>query len=107
MDFNRMIQTWMNVLTRPNEQTFEEERQRPDATLATALIWMAIAAVIGGVLALIQGLIFSASLAAAGGMSGMLAQMDLPPESLEMIDSLPFLGGPAAGIGAAIYSILG
>jgi len=50
MDLNTTIQSWMNVLTHPNEVTFDEERSRPQATLGTALIWVVIAAVIGSVL---------------------------------------------------------
>lgn len=107
MDINGWFQTCLNVITHPSEQVFEEERQRPQATLTTALIWMAIAAVISGVLALIQGLLFSASLNAAGGMPAMLAQMNVPPEFIEQISTMPFLGGPVAGVGAALTSILG
>lgn len=109
MDINGWFQTWLNVITHPSEQVFEQERQRPQATLTTALIWMAIAAVISGIFALIQGLLFSASLSAAGGMPALLAQMNVPPEVIDQISTMPFLGGAAAGagVGAVITSILG
>jgi hypothetical protein len=77
MDFGRMFQTWINVLTKPSEETFEGERGQPGATLSTALIWMAIAGVIaavfGGIGAGIQGLM--------GGIGGLGTFLEmLPPE---------------------------
>lgn len=39
------IQTWTRVLTRPGTRTFAEEREKPSATLKTALTWIVVAAV--------------------------------------------------------------
>ena len=33
MDFAAIFQTWVRVLTQPNEQTFEAEKESPNATL--------------------------------------------------------------------------
>ena len=46
MDFAGIFQTWITVLTKPSEATFEAERQKPNANLTTAIIWIVIAAVI-------------------------------------------------------------
>jgi hypothetical protein len=80
------FQTWLNVLTHPGEPVFEAERQRPEATLSTALIWMAIAAVINGIVALISAYIFRNTIRAAGGWQGMLGQLGLPDEIMSQID---------------------
>lgn len=104
---NNWIQTWLNVITRPGEPVFAEERQRPDANLSTALIWMAIAAVVSGVIALLQGWLFRAQLERMGGMSGMLSQFGIPQEQLDQLPSfMPFIGSPGVGFGAAFTVIL-
>lgn len=75
MDFGAMFQTWVNVLTKPGEATFEQERSSPQATLATAMIWIAVAAVILAIFSSISVLI--------GGflnMGQLLLTEDLPPE---------------------------
>jgi len=81
------FQTWLNVLTRPGEPVFEAERQRPEATLSTALIWMAIAAVVSGIAALVSGFMFRNSIRAAGGWQGILGQIGLPDEIMSQIDT--------------------
>jgi len=35
-----MLQTWKNVLLRPGEEVFEDEKASPNATLGTALLWI-------------------------------------------------------------------
>lgn len=80
------FQTWLNVVTHPGEPVFEAERQRPEATLSTALIWMAIAAVISGIAALISGFMFRNSVRSMGGVSGILSQLNLPTELTSQID---------------------
>jgi hypothetical protein len=85
MDLNATIQSWMNVLTHPGEAAFAEERSRPQAKLETALIWIVIAAVVGGILGWIQVQLF---LGSTGGMAAMIEQMDLPPEVAEQMNSM-------------------
>jgi hypothetical protein len=47
---------WMKVITKPNEQTFAEITESPEATSKTAYIWVFIAGTISGIFqALIQG----------------------------------------------------
>ncbi len=81
MDFAAMFQTWLNVLTKPGEATFEEELGKPHATLGTSVIWIVMAAVLAAFFgifgALLDGLI-------GGGSSMMqaLAGADIPPEAL-------------------------
>lgn len=81
------LQTWLTVLTHPGEPVFEAERQRPEATLGTALTWMGIAAVVSGIVALISGLLFRNTLQAAGGWQGMLGQLGLPEEVMTQFDA--------------------
>lgn len=81
-----MFSTWLNVLTHPGEPVFAEERAKPSATLGTAIIWMAIAAVIVGIVAVIRGFIFRNQLQAAGGIQGILSSLNLPTEFMSQID---------------------
>ena len=46
MDFGKMFETWLKVLTKPGEEVFQQEREKPEAKLSTALIWIIISAVI-------------------------------------------------------------
>lgn len=94
MDFPGMIQTWIRVLSGPNEATFEQEQESPNATLTTALIWTVLAAVVTAIFGFIQSLIFASS---AQEMLGMIDQMDLPPESAAMINQM-MAGGVFAGL---------
>jgi hypothetical protein len=80
MDFGAMFQTWMNVLTKPGEEIFEQERQQPHANLTTALIWIVIAAVIMAIFNAIGALIGGALGMGAGMMESIIDQADLPPE---------------------------
>lgn len=45
---------WMKVITKPNEQTFVEITESPNATLTTAFIWVFIAGVISGIFGAIR-----------------------------------------------------
>jgi hypothetical protein len=102
-------QTWMRVLTSPNEATFEAERQKPTATLTTALIWMLIAGVVTGVLGFLQSIMLAGSI--RGAIPQMLEVVDLPPESeaqLLQLSETGALGGlGAANLGAIISVPLG
>lgn len=101
------IQTWLNVLTRPGEPVFEEERRKEGASLNTALIWIAIAGLVAGVVALLRGLLFASALSGAGGMSGILAQSGLPQEQIDQFASLmPALGG-GVGISGFLFAVIG
>jgi hypothetical protein len=85
MDFGAMFQTWMNVLTHPNEQTFIDESHKPQAKLSTAIIWVVIAAVIVAVFSIFRVLIQWAIGGGPGIMEQIVLQLDLPPEAAEMM----------------------
>ena len=105
MDVAATIQTWINVLTHPNEETFAQERQKPTANLTTALIWIVIAAVVTAVF----GFISSRFIFAAQGslMMPMLNQMDMPPEARAQLAQL-LSSGLMTGMlgGASLFAII-
>ncbi len=43
------FQIWMKVVTKPNEETFAEITESPQAKTQTALIWAATSGVFGGI----------------------------------------------------------
>jgi hypothetical protein len=102
-------QTWLRVVTNPNEPVFEEERQKPQATLSTALIWMVIVGAIAAVLSLIQSVISAGALQSS--ITQALAMYDLPPElrsQLEQVLNSGVLGGLGGlGLGAIITVPIG
>jgi hypothetical protein len=107
MDFGSWVQSWLNVLTRPGEPAFEEERIKPHADLSTAAIWIAVAALISGLFALIGGAIAVRQFNAMGGFEGLLGQFNLPPDVMSQIPAgVPFFGAPGTGIGALIGAII-
>jgi hypothetical protein len=85
MDFGAMFQTWMNVLTHPNEQTFIDESNKPQAKLSTAIIWIVIAAVIVAIFSIFRVLISAAIGGGPGIFEQVLLQLDLPPEVAEQM----------------------
>ena len=102
MNLSSVFQTWLNVLTHPNEETFVQEGEKPDANLTTALIWIVIA----GIVAAVFGYIGSSLALNAQGpmMQQMIDQMDLPPEAKAELGAL-FSGGFMAGmLGAASFA---
>lgn len=92
MDVNTTIQTWSNILVHPGEAAFNEERDQPQATLSTALIWMVVAAIASGVLGWLQLRLF----VSRGEMSELLDQMNLPPEMAAEMDAI--FSGEAFGV---------
>ena len=98
MDFAAIFQTWVNVLTHPNEQTFESEKASPNATLQTALIWIVGAAVITAILGVFQSLIFRGT--AMTGMQQIMNMADLPPDVAAQMNAAISGGAFAAMTGA-------
>jgi hypothetical protein len=95
MDIAGAIQTWTYVLTHPDETTFAQERQKPQANLTTALIWVVIAGVIAAIFGFIGA---SLALSAQGPMfAQILEQMDLPPEARAQMEAM-LSGGMVTGI---------
>lgn len=106
MNMGAIFRTWLNVLTKPGEQVFEDERAVPQATLGTAVVMILIVGVISALFAIIRGWVFRAQFAAMGGMDAFFSQANLPPEvqqQLQMIYSAVFT--PAVGFTGAVFSI--
>jgi hypothetical protein len=101
MNFSLMFQTWINVLTQPGEAVFAQEREKPHATLSTALLWIVVTAVVGSLLSWVRSLLF----VGLGGMGMVFQQMqqaDMPPEMRDMMQGLLANGlftGLAGGLG--------
>lgn len=94
MDFAAMFQTWINVLTKPGEATFEEELQKPSATLGTALIWIVIAAIVAAIFGAIGALISGFFSGAPGIMETIMGQSDMPPDvAAQLAVFTAFTGG--------------
>ena len=105
MNLSETWQTWLHVITAPGEPTFETERQKPQATLTTALIWMLIAGVVAAILGFIQAAV--AAGAAQGTIGQIIATADLPPETRAALEQL--LNSGVLGIltgGASLTSII-
>lgn len=104
MDVNTTIQSWLNVLTHPSEQTFSEEQTKPQANFTTAIIWMVITGAVSGIMG---WLAFRFLFATGNPFLPMIDQMDLPPEAAEQMRQMFSSGmmGAMAG-GAGLSSIL-
>jgi hypothetical protein len=105
MDIAATIQTWVYVLTHPDEATFEQERHKPNANLTTALIWIVIAAVISTILSFVASRFYFA--AQTSMMMQMFERMDLPPEARDEMAQL-FSSGLMAAVmgGASVFAII-
>lgn len=104
MDFGAMIQTWINVLTHPGEAVFQEERAKPQATLANAIIWIIVAGIFAAIFAAIGAAISSALGTGTGLAQTFISQMDLPPEARQ--EMMTALAARTAGGGAGIFGAL-
>lgn len=78
MNVSSIFRSSLNVLTQPSEETFEQERQSANATFSTAMIWIAIAAIIAAILGVVNFMLGRGSMNA---FLPMLEQLDLPPET--------------------------
>jgi hypothetical protein len=65
-------QTWIKALTKPNEQTFAEIANSPDAKLTTALLWVFIGSLVS---------FFLSSLVQNAAMSNLMEQYGLPGQA--------------------------
>ncbi len=99
MDFSAMFQTWINAVTKPNEASYQELANSPHAKTSNALIWLFIAALVGGLLGGLLGLVFSG---AGNAMGEIMSQMqDVPPELREA-----FQAGDAFSAGGGLVGVL-
>lgn len=101
MNFADMWQTWLKATTSPNEATFEELRQKPDANVTTAIIWMAIYGVVSAVVGIISGIIFAGTMQSM--LPSILSQMNLPPAEAAQAEQVLriFSGGGMGFVGFA------
>lgn len=97
MDFAAIFQTWMNVLTKPSEDTFELERQNPGANFTTAIIWIIVAGAILAVLSAIGALISSFINGGLMTLGPMLEDADISPEVAAQLTAIT-----AGGAGGAV-----
>lgn len=77
MDLQSILQTWINVLTKPGEEVLAAEREKSLAKLSTALLWIIAASVITALLGALQATIYSSP------MGGFGQIMDLLPADLQ------------------------
>jgi hypothetical protein len=80
------LPVWIKAVTKPNEQTFIEITEHPDATSKTAFIWMFVAGTFSGVI--------QAFLQAIYGLTG--AAQPLPIPGLEEFTQTTGAGDPTA-----------
>jgi Na+/proline symporter len=99
MNLSETWQTWLRVTTAPGEPTFEAERQKPQATLTTALIWMLIAGIVAALLGFIQAAVAAGT--AQSSIAQALAMADLPPESRAQLQQL-FSSGVFGALGGSV-----
>ena len=99
MDLQSILQTWIDVLTKPGEAVFAAEREKSSATLGTALMWIIAAAVVSALLGLLQVSIFATAMGSMGQMSGLL-----PPEVSSQLDMF-IAQGTLTGLMAGVNSL--
>jgi hypothetical protein len=103
MNFSSLWQTWLKASTSPSDATFADLRQKPDANITTAMIWMLIYGVIAAVAGLVSSLIFAGTV--QGALPSVLQQLDLPPAEMAQVEqALRFLPGNVA-VGAGFSSL--
>lgn len=62
-----IFQTWMNAITKPNEQTYAQIADSPEVKTSTALLWIFVASLVQSFVALImQGVIMSRMMQGSG-----------------------------------------
>ena len=101
MNIGAMIESWSNVLFHPGEPAFVTEREKAQATLTTAFIWILIAAVVNVILGWLS--LRTLLNAGDGSLQQLMTTLNLPPEMQTQMQSMIESG--AMG-GSSIISIL-
>jgi len=98
MNFADMWQTWIKATTSPNDATFEELRWKSDATVTTALIWMAIYGAVSAAAGVVSGLMFAGAMNTT--VPAILEQANLSPEEMAQVEPIlnAFAGGGTMGV---------
>ncbi len=109
MNLGSMFPTWLRVISSPNEMTFQQEKNRPEATFGTALVWRIIAILITTALSYIGAVL------GMSGVQAMLVSMEqqmatLPPEARQAFEQVMALYTPQnigfLSIGGIFVSII-
>jgi len=98
MNFADTWQTWIKATTSPNDATFEELRWKSDATVTTALIWMAIYGAVSAAAGVVSGLMFAGAMNTT--VPAILEQANLSPEEMAQVEPIlnAFAGGGTMGV---------
>ena len=103
MNFSDLWQTWLKASTSPSDATFADLRQKPNANITTAVIWMAIYGAIAAIAGLVSSLIFAGTV--QGALPSVLKELNLPPAEMAQVEqALRFLPGNVA-VGAGFSSL--
>lgn len=102
MDFKEVFQIWKKVLLSPGEEFFVAEREKPSATLGTALVWMILASIVAALLGLLQSLLFASTMSGLGQFMAVL-----PPELQGELGPGPTEGAPGGPFASLSYIIIG
>lgn len=96
-----IFQTWMNALTKPNEQTFAEIAASPNAKASTAFLWVFVGSLVSFFLAsLVQGALMSRYLQQSG--LGGQVKSGIGASLVSIVCGAPI----AAAIGVVFFAIL-
>lgn len=105
MNVSAMWQSWLKATTSPNEATYAAEREKPEATLTTAVIYVLIYGVIAAVISMVSAIVFAGTM--RGLLPDLLAQANLAPEvrsQLQGILSTSLFAG--VGIASSLSNII-
>ncbi|MEM7124861.1 MAG: Yip1 family protein [Chloroflexota bacterium] len=104
MDFSAVFQTWLNAVTQPNEEFYDNERKSPNATLGTAIIWIVIAAIISAIVGVIGIFIGFGALSGSGIFDEILSDPEISSEVRVVMEAFLSGGGFAGLAGAGLVA---
>lgn len=104
MNFSAIFRTWINAVTQPNEEFYDNERRSPNATLGTAIIWIIIAAVISALIGAIGLFAGVSALSRTGIFEEILSDPEMPAEARMILETMLSGGGMAGLAGASLIA---
>ncbi len=100
MNISAMFQTWIDAVTKPNEDNYYALAESPHAKSSTAALWVFIALFVGGFIGGLFGLVLPSS----NPWGPVLELMkDAPPELRELLNNG---GGNPGGFGAGLIGVI-
>lgn len=102
MNISAMIESWSNVLFHPGEPAFVAEREKAQANLTTALVWIVVAAIVNGILGWLS--LRTLLNAGDGGLQQMMTALELPPDMQAQLQAV--LESGAMGSGSVVSVVL-